>query len=121
MDQKASERFVRRIIILGHQIESPFSGEPDILRTWVTAGQFFSLPPAGMLEYGAIVRDLLKTPGWMARFSPAYIQERVKPLLESVSQGGESEVGATFERTVAELDVFLRSTNRILAYYRHRT
>ncbi len=106
MDKQASERFVRRIIDLGHQIESPFSGEPDILRMWMSAGQFFSLPPAGIVECGAIIRDLLKTPGWAGRFSPAYIQQRVKPLLQSVFQDGEFGAGAAFEQIVAELDAF---------------
>jgi hypothetical protein len=106
MDKQASERFVRRIIDLGHQIESPFSGEPDILRMWMSAGQFFSLPHAGTVEYGAIIRDLLKTPGWAGRFSPAYIQQRVKQLLQSVFQDGEFGVGAAFKQIVAELDAF---------------
>jgi hypothetical protein len=88
MQKKAFDLFVRRIIALGHQIETPFvSGELDILRMWITAGRSFSLPPAGMSEYGALIRDLPKTQGWSARFSPAYIQERVKSLLETVYLG----------------------------------
>ena len=96
MDIKAFDSILRRIIVLGDQIETPFAGEPDISRMWITAGQFFSLRPDGMLEY-AIIRDLLKTPGWFARFSPEFVQQCVRTLLESVFLGDEARVPEAFD------------------------
>ena len=41
MDIKAFDRILRRIIVLGHQIETPFAGEPDRKRQTkpICAGQ----------------------------------------------------------------------------------